>query len=471
MFSVARVVAAGANLVGVALTTRYLGPDEFGSLTIALVFLALVGPLADLGLYTIATRELAKTPAQEARLVSNVFTIGLVLSAVTALLAVTVLQLAYSGGGDALVRKAIVVLLVPLLLAAPAGTIVALLIAREQIFPILAAALVSNAVLVGGLIFVTSLDLGFEGVVSVYAVSGFLTGLVPLPLAKGARNLRPAFDRDLWRQLVAWALPQGGIAVLGHLYFRLDTFLLSFYRSDSEVAIYGAAYRVVEVLVALPFLFVLTLFPTIARAGARSTRLAEVMQGATYVLQVVTVPVLVFFIAFAPEVIEVLGGSEFSDAAPVLRILMVNAAIVYVGTLFFQALVALGRQKKLFWLLLAVVAVNVPVNLVLIPLWGAEGAALAVVISELAAFALALRLYRDVGPLPRIERARATLLAGGAMAVVAAGFKLLPVADALPALIAVGVGAALCGTTYLICLAASGAMPPGLPRLRGRPRG
>lgn len=63
------------------MATRYLGIEEFGLLLTAVTFVALFGVLADVGVWTIAAREIAKRPEDEAAILNTVSLIGLALSA------------------------------------------------------------------------------------------------------------------------------------------------------------------------------------------------------------------------------------------------------------------------------------------------------------------------------------------------------------------------------------------------------
>ena len=99
-----------------------------------------------------------------------------------------------------------------------------------------------------------------------------MTVTVPLFWLRRHVKLRPAYDRGLLRQLVVRAAPQAGVYVLALLYFRFDTLLLSVMSTDSQVALYGVAYKVVEVIPFLPFAFMLTLFPEISLSLPRALK-------------------------------------------------------------------------------------------------------------------------------------------------------------------------------------------------------
>jgi len=398
-----RLVVAASGLAGVAVSTRYLGPAEFGQLTVAIVLVSVFGFFTDAGLYTVAARELAKRPDEEHRILANVFAMGLVMSAGALAGALLITFVAYGGSGGALVRTGVLILAVQMLVSAVGGTASAYLIAHQRAVPTALAATASSVIFLGLLFLTIHFDLGFAGLAACFAVSGLVTLLLPVLALRGVR-LGLQRDSALWRQMFAWAVPQAGVLVLGVIYFRLDTFLLSFLSSASEVGRYGVAYRVLEVLTVAPIYLMSTLFPEIARQQPHSARLNEIVQGAFSTVALAAVPVVIVFAIFAEEIVAVAGGPDYLDAAPVVQFLVAAVALLFVNTVFFQSLVALNRQGKLFVLLVAVLVVNVGLNFALIPPLGATGAALSLVISEGAALALALLVFREVGEVPRLRR-------------------------------------------------------------------
>lgn len=398
-----RVVVAGSGLAGVAVSTRYLGPAEFGQLTVAIVLVSVFGFLTDAGLYTVAARELAKRPDEERRILANVLAMGLVMSAGALACALLVTFLAYGGSGGRLVRVGVAILAVQMLASALGGTASAYLVSRQRAGPTALAATASSVIFIGLLLLTIQLDLGFSGLAGCFAVSGVVALLLPVLAVRGA-GLGLQRDPALWRQMIAWALPQAGVLVLGVIYFRLDTFLLSFLSSASEVGRYGVAYRVLEVLTVAPIYLMSTLFPEIARQQAHSARLNEIVQGAFSSVALAAVPIVILFAVFAEEIVAVAGGPAYLDAAPVLQLLVAAVSLLFANTVLFQSLVALNRQRDLFVRLLVVLVVNVGLNIVLIPSLGATGAAVALVVSEAAALALALRAFREVGDVPRLRR-------------------------------------------------------------------
>lgn len=453
-----RLASAASGLGGVAVTTRYLGPERFGSLTAATLYISLAAVFTDIGLYTIAAREFSRNPPRERVVAANVFTMGLLLSLCVAALALGGAHIVYPGPDGRLIRLAITLLTVHLLVAAPIGVTNAYLIAHERAWWTLAAGTVGSVVSLGGLLAIAAANLGFEAIVLSYASVAVVNVSLLLWVAVRKLRLYFAFDRALWRQLVASALPQGGVLIVGVLYLRADGLLLSVLRPARDVALYGVAMKVVEVLLTLPPYLMLTLLPALSRLDRTSERLIGIMQKALNSMQVVVLPLLVIVIGFAPQVVAIVGGQAYGRSALALQVLMVGVAAAAISALFGNALTALRAQNRLLLWALCVLVGNLGLNLVFIPTLGFLGAATAFAITELAALALLTRIYAGVSTLPRVHGLRRPLMAALCMAGVPLTAHFLLSSDANP-LATLILGGALSIALYVLALRALGAVP------------
>lgn len=454
-----RLAVALAGLVGTVVATRYLGRPVFGQLQTAVTFSALFAVLTDVGVWTIAAREIARRPEDEQRILSTASLIGLGLGLLTAVAIVGSTFAVYGGEDRSLVRLAIVILAVPVLLTGPLGTSAAFLIARQMAVPGAVAGLLAAVGFLVALGVVVLADLGFEGIAAAYLVSALLNAAVPIVAARRHISLRPVLDRPLAAQLLRWALPQGFVVAITAIYVRVDMVLLSKLGTDDEVALYGVSYRVLEFLLLVPVLMSVTLFPELARAAAGSERLRMLVQGLFAAVVVVAVPMLCVFVGFAPEVVRIAGGEEFDAAASVLRLIVVAVAFSFAAGVFFTALVAIDQQGPLARRMAAVLALNVALNVVLIEAYDAEGAAAALILSEIASLALAWRLFTRTGGSVRLRLPFRLAGAGLVCGAVIAGIRLLVAEPArAPVLVLLG-GSAIAVAVFVAAAVGFRALP------------
>lgn len=432
---VGRIMVVIGGVLSVAFASRYLGLDEYGALTTAFAYVALFEILTDLGVFTMASREIAQRPGEERRIVGNVAGLTAAVSVVVIAVAWGLALLVYPGGGNnADIREGIAILLVQLAMAAPIGAARAHFVANQRAY--LAAlgevsqAVVTVLVTAAALVF----DWGFAGV-----MAGLASGRVAQAIVMWAamsRGVRGAFAVDLayWRRLLTLALPLGATMIINYLYFRFDVLLLGWLRDPEDVAIYGLAYKVIEAFIVLPSYFMITLFPEIAKMDAASDRLRDLVGQALSVMELLALPILIGALVLAEPIVVIVGGDDYAGAASVLRILMFGLAISFLNGVYGNALVALGRQSRLFYLSLLVFAVNIAMNLVLIPVWGVEGAAIAVSISEVIAFVVVRELYRRAARLPERQIQVRVVLAA---LVMGASIVWAPFVDWSPAAVVV----------------------------------
>jgi len=458
---ISRMTSAAAGLAAVAVSTRYLGAATYGSLTIAMLYISLASVFTDAGLYMIAAREIAKHPDREQEIAANALTMGCALSLLIILLTLGSAQVVYAGANDRLVRLGVAILLVQLVTAAPMGVMGAHLIAHQRSWWTMGAAAVGGLASLALVLLAATQSLGFAAIAASYALVALVNLAVLRAVTARTLRLRLGFDYELWRQLGRWALPQGGILILGLLYFRADGLLLSFLRPHRDVALYGVAFKVAEVLFILPQYLMLTLFPAIARLDRGSQRLAEIMQKTLDSMLVVVLPLVVSGVGFATDVVGVLGGRQFGPSVLVLQVLMIGVAFWYFNSVYGNALVALNLQGRLFRNSAIVLIFNVALNLALIPPLGPYGAAVALAITEVMALSLTVRVYRQVAAPPRPRGLPRLLGAAGGMALV----PLLidgPLRSLAGPLVAALLGGALATLVYVALLYALRAVPDEL---------
>ncbi len=214
-----------------------------------------------------------------------------------------------------------------------------------------------------------------------------------------------------------------------------------------------------EALLILPTFILVTLLPEFARLAGERERFQEVVQKAFSVMQVGAVGVVVFLAAFAPEIVELAGGAEFGGAGTVLQIMTLVLLFSFPAAIFENAFLGQSKQRYVLYVAAAILPVNIVLNLALIPIWGAEGAALAWALSEACILVSFLVLYRrQIGPAPGLHRGPRLLAAALAMGAVAL-VKVLPGADAASPVLVLGLGTLACPAVYVAALYAFKAMP------------
>lgn len=433
-----RLIAdVGAKIASIALVVvmaRELGDSRFGVYAFAFALVTLVTALGDFGQDKILTREVTRVPARVDRYFLNTLVLKLTVSLPALALAVAVLVF---GGADRTTKAVVVLLGLVVIVELLSATVFATYQAYEELRYIPVVLLTERflAAIVG----IVALLLG-AGVVTLAAI---LLGaaLVAFALALALlfrRVVRPRLVLDVgaWPALMRAAAPIGLAGVFSVVLFRIDAVLLAAFESDDVVGHYGAAYRLFETTLFISWAVGAAVYPGLSRSSRTSSPPVSIVYGRSVKLLVaLSLPVAAGTAVLAAPAVELIFGDEFADAADALRLLAPAVALYPVGYLASYLLVSQDRSS-LVTLTYAVVAVqNIAFNLVLIPAFSLQGAALTTSISELLAVVLLVWFGRSY--VERAEWSRALIgpvtasaLATAVMATLAGELALAAAAGA-----------------------------------------
>ena len=173
------------------------------------------------------------------------------------------------------------------------------------------------------------------------------------------------------------------MSVIGLLHLRGDAIMLSLLKPADDVGIYSIAYRFIDQAFLLPGLFVATMFPIITRAVHHNAGKAQRAINNTFqalVLGAIAVTIMIYVLS--GPLVRLVAGPEFEASATPLRILAFALLFMFVAPVFYNVLIVINKQKHLILVGAASVALNVGLNLILIPRYSYNGAASATVASE-----------------------------------------------------------------------------------------
>ncbi len=411
----AEVIGKLATFVLFAALARGAGQTGVGVFVFAFAFLQICLMPVGFGCDSYLLRQVAKDRSAADRLFFSIIGLKLVLAGpVLAVSLVAVSLLGY----DTTARTTVYLLSVGLLLDLFAKTFHSIFDATER-GHLHAVPLILQRVVTAAL-GVTALTLGY-GVVTVAALYsvGAALGLAACVflMHRHVGMPRRAFDRHGWRTLAATSLPFAIQDVFTVLLFKLDAVILSFMAAEAAVGRYGAAYRLLEA----------TLFIGWALNGAFGAMYAylgrdtdptvgSVYERSIKVALVLLTPCAVVMGVLAEPICRLSFGSDFVAAAPALRLLSPVVLGLCLVTLSSSLIISRRSPRTMVRMTASMVLLNVLLNVSLIPSLEERGAALAMLITEIAFVGVAMRVASDeVGGLRWAVMLAAPLTAGIAM--------------------------------------------------------
>ncbi len=392
------------RLVVVVAVAPVLGEAAFGRFVFASTVTALLALGTDLGLGVWTTRALARCRVDsDAQLLAGrgIVQVGLAIRSLAALpYAVAVLAVAmFAARGEA--RAAIILLGIAALVNAFLEHFAAIFRGYER-FGDEARVNAFRALLFGvaGLTTLTVARslIGLCSSIAAANLGGGLYGAVVLrrlhPFARQVRIERPKLDRVLAKAALAQALPLWFAGLCSMLYFKIDTLFLRSMAGDAELGLYGAAFKIFEGAMILPSVLLSVTFPQLARAhGHPPIQRRLERQIGLLLLGLGLLVGATCFVGGTP-LIRGVFGTGFGRAVPSMRVLALGMPLLFLNYGLTHFLVARDMGTMTQRLALAMLVLNVLLDLALIPRAHGPGAAWATVLTELALTACCLGALR-----------------------------------------------------------------------------
>ena len=371
-------------------TARYLGAAEFGILSFALAFTGLLGIFADLGLETFTVREVARDKSLASKYIGNIVVMKIILVIITfGLIALTINLLGYPEQ----TIKVVYMVALSVIFTTFTGLFYSIFRAYEKMEYQSVGRILNSALMLSGALFAINYGFSVVGFASIYFLAsavafGYSFVISIWKLGKPKLEV----DWSFWKKTIKEAWPMGGMAIFVMLRFRIDTVMLSLMMDDIAVGLYSAAYRVSELSMIIPSMFMASVFPVISRyhEDSRSSFMSTYGKSVKYLLYL-ALPMALIVTLLAGPIVNLIFGSEFSGSIIALQILIWAAAVMYLGMAVGTTIVAANKQMLSLKLTIVSAIFNIILNIIVIPKYGYIGASATTVATE--AFGLFVGIF------------------------------------------------------------------------------
>jgi O-antigen/teichoic acid export membrane protein len=251
-----------------------------------------------------------------------------------------------------------------------------------------------------GLMALTSL-LSVELAVVARTCATVLAGLLALLMVVRGR-IGIAWPRSDWsvgRALLAYGVPASIATFLQTLHYRVDILFIQSYLESRDVGYYSIATNIGELLWLLPLAISLVLFPRVA-ASRRAAGATETTRLARWTLGLTALAALLLGVIAELLIVPVYGQAYLPSVRP-LRLLLPGLVLMSSAIVLTSLLLGQGRLRGLILVNAASIVTNAALNVLFLPRFGLEGAAIASSISYGLTSLAILLLFRaavDSGP-------------------------------------------------------------------------
>jgi O-antigen/teichoic acid export membrane protein len=423
--SISKVLNTGLALVGLMLITRYLGPEKFGLYIIALAFSGLFNSLGDWGIYQTATRKISRPKADEKAIIGNVMALRIALSFfLSPSLPIVIYFLPYTFE----LKIALILILLGYIFYSFYQVLIGLFQKRLIMYKITLVELLGKLLQVVIVLLTIKLDLGFKFIVIGITASLLSNSIIIYFLTRRFITIKLNFDLKKWKKFLQESWPIGLSVIVTFIYFRADSILLKTLQGNTDVGIYGAAYKVLENITFFPGMIIGLLMPMLSYYIFKDRKKFKQIVNENFKLfTILIMPLIIIVMFFAEDIISVVAGNEFAASATILRIVIFALAFIFFGMLFGNILLVAKLQKQQLVALSICAIFNVSANLIFIPKYSYFATAYVSVATEFLVVVLsAYIVYKNLNFLPRMKNFGFVILAGGIMSLYIILLQSLP---------------------------------------------
>ncbi len=387
-------LAALLGIVTVALLTQYLKEQGFGQYSTVVAFMGLFAITADLGLYLFVVREISKEGNDHQKILSNALGLRLA-AAVFSLILGAIIALSFPYDAD--VKRAMVIGIGAFLFVSLNQVLVGVFQKHLVQHLVVISETIGRAINLFLIYLFIRQALPLPFFVLALLLGNAATFFLTLRFAQTYEKFGIAFEWKVWREILAVSWPLVFAVFLNLLYFKTDTVILSWFHSQETVGIYSLPYKILEGLLAFPAMFVGLVMPLLSRAAFTASwdKFRAILQHAFDALLLIGLLVIVTFGFFSQQIIDIFRGQEpYLDSPALLMILVLAAGVIFMGTLFGYAVVAVNEQKTMIKGYLLGAVIGLSLYFALIPKFSYWGAAWGTVITEIVVASYAYYLVR-----------------------------------------------------------------------------
>ncbi len=385
-----KIISVMLAIFAIALLTRSFLPEQFGWYVTAMTFLQFFAIVADGGLVLITSQMLAQHKHDQTNILNNLFSFRFVTALFMMSLA-PLLVLAFPYGAP--IKQAVFLC-----------SFMFFFIALQQIFTGLfqkhlamqwsvIAEIIGRITLLFGIGITTYFHLGFLPTMFAITIANIIQFVMLYCAGLRYTRVTFAYNPSIWKEIVNKSYPLTFSIFFNMIYLRADILILSLIRSQHEVGLYGAAYKILDVLTQIPIMFMGLMIPLITSAFINNNiaKLTTLIQKSAYCFLIVGMPLIAGGIILATPLMKLVAGDAFASSGIFAQILFLALIGAFIGALYGHIIVALNEQKKTIRIYMYVAIFGLLLYIIVIPYFGALGAAWITVVCELLAGILLAR--------------------------------------------------------------------------------
>lgn len=379
------------------LTARYLGPEGNGIIAALLVYPSLFMNFGSLGIQQSTTYFLGKNIYSEREIktaITQIWFLTTLVSIITCFLLIRY----FSNFGSDLLLVFLVLAPIPFTLFNKYNS--GIFLGKNDIQTFNRINWIPTLVtLLGTIVFIVLLKLEVAGALMALILGPIVISLILLLKNKFIRAFSLTYDIKIIKSMLSLGIVYALALLIINLNYKVDIILLDKLSNAYELGIYSKGSGITEFLWQIPMIFSTIIFARSAVSNnpkAFSIKITQLLRVSLLIIGMASI-VLIFFSRF---IITTLYGDDFYGSAMVLNYLMPGVLIMTFYKVMNTDLAGRGKPWISMKAMIPALTINIILNILFIPDYGANGAAIASTISYTVAGFLFLFFYSKETQIP-----------------------------------------------------------------------
>lgn len=382
------------------LLARYLGPEGKGLMTALLVYPTLLVSLAELGIRQSATYLIGRKEYSEQDIISQVL-LFLVTSSIIMIFVVAYLFTVLDNPNFTFFMILMAIFYIPVKLTISYSQ--GIFLGRKEISKFNTTSrlqpMIDLALIV---LFVVIFNLSIVGAVLATFAASLVVALYAFRELARISPIRLHFNWVISKKLISMGIVYAVALFVLNLNYKIDIVLLERLTIASEIGQYSVGVGIVELIWLLPATLGIVIFSHSSSAKdpvGFSKGMIQLFR-VTFIFSMIC-GLLLFFVS--EYIIPLAYGEAFAPSVEVLRILLPGIILMTAFKVLNMDLAGKGKPQVSLIAFMPAVIINIVLNILWIPLYGANGAALASTISYSLGSLIFLALYSRILQIPMLE--------------------------------------------------------------------
>lgn len=369
-----KIITSFATFIVLALVARNYGEEGTGVFTLALTYLAIFYLLSDFGFNAHVLRKIKKQKSNIKDEYSKLLGTRMIWSMVLVILAVGLLPF----WPFATLEFSQTVLFGSLAIVASGIFVTCNLIFQERLRydQSFLASSIGAFIGLGIFAYLVYGSLPPHLLILGHFFGWFAIAIVAIVLVKKLLpSVSPLYQLPYTINLFKQSWPIAGTLLLNVIYFRADSFLIAYFRSNMEVGIYNIAFAVFQTALVLPTFIMNAYYPMLLKSLKDLKLVGLGLLGLSAVGTIIT-------LIFSPLIIKLLTGGGFVGSSISLQILSLGFPAYFLSALLMWLLVVKEKYKLMLLIYTIGLAVSLILNFIFIPQYSYIAASWITVICE-----------------------------------------------------------------------------------------